>query len=82
MTMAVAIAQVAHTFPGAPLHSPAYRTADGSMPFHMFVQYMALLPTALAHDRLNMQRALIMADQMNPNAAALQDEALTEAYPA
>ncbi len=80
MTLVDAIAQVARLYPGFPLVSPCYGTDDGMMPYHLLLTLIARTPATLALQRLNWQRALLMA-QPGEQAVRLQTEALDEAYP-
>lgn len=79
MTLANAIAQVGHAFPGL-LYAPGmWQTPDGSMPYRVLLAYVAMLPAVWAMDRVNAVRSAIIAHG-GEHAQRLAAEDLDQAY--
>lgn len=80
MTLANAIALVAHYFPGAPLMSPAWGTVDGSMPYRILLVYLGMLPAIMARGRIEAFR-LEMIARGGPEAQQQIQSDFADAFP-
>lgn len=81
MTLANAMALVAHYFPGAPLMSMAWDTPDHSMPYRVLLGYLGMLPAVMARGRIEQLRLEVMA-RGGDGAQAMAEDDADMAFPA
>jgi hypothetical protein len=80
LTLASALAQVQHFFPGSWYAPQRWPTADGCMPYQLVWAYARMVPSLRAMRRLDGVQAILVG-RGGPEAARMAEEDELEIYP-